>query len=153
MNWYLEALRKYAQFDGRARRSEYWFFHLFSFLIYIALLIFGLVVAAATHPSSNSPLIGVFFVPIFIFAVGMIVPSLSVLVRRLHDTSHSGWWYFISFVPLVGPIILLIFICTDGDPGPNLYGPDPKGRGGYGQMYPIPAAYPPTYPPTYPPVP
>ena len=102
---------QYATFSGRAARSEYWFFVLFQCLITIAcwlLIPFGL-----GH------------MLLWLFALGNFLPALSVTVRRLHDTDHSGWWYWIVFVPLVGAILLLIWFCTRGTPGTNRFGPDP----------------------------
>ena len=98
-------------FSGRARRKEYWMFT----LIYMIFSITLLVIDVATG-------LGVLSV---IFSLVMLVPSLSVLVRRLHDTNRSGWWILISLIPLVGAIILLIFLVQDSDDA-NTYGFDPK---------------------------
>ena len=114
MNWYLDAIRnKYATFDGRARRTEYWMFFLFYFLIALAI---GFV-EAFIH------LGGILSI---LFVLGMLVPSLAVTVRRLHDTTRSGWWILIALIPAVGTIILLIFMVLDSTPGDNEYGPNPK---------------------------
>ena len=126
MNWYTAVLKNYAGFTGRARRQEYWMYALFNFLIVFVVELLGLL----TKPLIFLPIAGIYVLAVFI-------PSLAVLVRRLHDTNHSGAWFFIGFVPLVGGIILLIFLCTQGDQGPNQYGADPKQGGGYpGQGYP-----------------
>jgi uncharacterized membrane protein YhaH (DUF805 family) len=114
MNWYLDAIRnKYATFDGRARRTEYWMFFLFYFLIALAI---GFV-EAFIH------LGGILSI---LFVLGMLVPSLAVTVRRLHDTTRSGWWILIALIPAIGTIILLIFMVLDSTPGDNEYGPNPK---------------------------
>lgn len=114
IEWYLKVVRdNYANFSGRARRSEYWYFTLCNFLIIIALLIFSL-------------LTGFGFILYILYALAMLVPSLAVIVRRLHDVGKSGWFYFISLIPLVGPIWLIVLFCTEGDSGPNQYGEDPK---------------------------
>jgi uncharacterized membrane protein YhaH (DUF805 family) len=115
MHWYLDVLKKYATFSGRARRKEYWMYTLFNVVILLVLL--GIGVAAFGEN-------GVWLYTVYLFAV--LIPTLAVTVRRLHDTGRSGWWYFISFVPLVGPIVLLVFTCLGGDAAPNKYGPDPK---------------------------
>nr|WSY52735.1 DUF805 domain-containing protein [Streptomyces sp. NBC_00886] len=117
MSWFVEVLKKYAVFSGRARRKEYWMYALFVAIIYAVLA--GLAVG------TKAPAL---FVVLAVFYVGILLPSLAVTVRRLHDTGRSGGWFFIIFVPLVGGIILLVFTCTDSQPGDNKYGPNPKGN-------------------------
>ena len=115
MDWYLEALKKYAVFSGRSRRKEYWMFVLFQVII-------SCVIAV----------VEVFFNTSFlsaIFALATIVPSVAVPVRRLHDIGRTGWWFLISLIPLIGSIVLLVFACTDSEPGDNEYGPNPKRAG------------------------
>jgi len=114
MNWFIDVVKKYAVFNGRARRKEYWMFILFYVLIYI-----GLMLAES--------LVGSPFILVTVFALGLLLPSLGVTIRRLHDTDRSGWWFLIAFVPLVGGIVLLVFMCLEGTSGANQYGPDPKG--------------------------
>ncbi|MEQ8435002.1 MAG: DUF805 domain-containing protein [Oceanicaulis sp.] len=108
----------YVNFQGRARRSEYWWFYLFYVLVVIALSI----VSAAVNESLGSLLTG-------IFVLGTFIPLLAAGVRRLHDTGRSGWWILIALVPLVGVIVLIIFFVGDSEAGPNKYGPNPKGGG------------------------
>jgi uncharacterized membrane protein YhaH (DUF805 family) len=119
MSWFLMAWSRAADFSGRSRRSEYWYFQLFNFFAGIVVCIFGYLFSS---PDSMSTL------AIFCSVYGLIsfVPSLSVTVRRLHDTGKSGWWYLISFIPLIGAIILLAFMVVDSDPGWNEYGHSPK---------------------------
>jgi uncharacterized membrane protein YhaH (DUF805 family) len=118
MSWYLMVLKKYAVFNGRARRKEYWMFFLFNFIVALVLglieWIIGMVVDSSTNVLSG------------IYGLAVLVPSLAVSVRRLHDTSRSGFWLFISLVPLIGSIVLLIFMIIDGQHGENKYGPNPK---------------------------
>ena len=122
--------RKYADFQGRARRSEYWLFTLFCIIVSMVLYIPMLAFAGAMQKTGQlNPIAGLFMLLLGVFCLGLIIPSLAVTVRRLHDTDRSGWWIFISLVPFVGGIILLIFEVLDGTPGPNKFGPDPKGRG------------------------
>jgi uncharacterized membrane protein YhaH (DUF805 family) len=119
MNWYLMVWKKYAQFSGRSRRKELWMFTLFNCLFSWALFILGLVF-------KESVLGSVFMGLYCIYLLAVLVPCLSVTVRRLHDLGKSGWWWFIILVPIAGPIILLVFMCLDSEPGTNQYGPSPK---------------------------
>ena len=119
MNWYFEALKKYAVFAGRARRKEYWFFVLF-YLIIIFVLAF---IDGMTGNLNADTGFGLFS---GLFILAMIIPSISVTVRRLHDTNRSGGWWFIYFIPLIGAIVMLVFTVTEGTSGQNDYGPDPK---------------------------
>lgn len=143
--------QKYATFSGRARRSEYWWFHLFTFLIGLVLMVIlvGLAIAGladgtetagttsadgvVTHTSLTggsmallviSAVVAVIFL---IASLGMVLPSWSLTVRRLHDIGFSGWWLLIGFVPMVGAIALFVFSVLDSQPGDNQYGPSPKG--------------------------
>lgn len=112
MSYFIEALKKYAVFSGRARRKEYWMYALFVAIIEVVLLVIGLAIKA--------PVI------VAVFYVAILLPSLGVSVRRLHDTGRSGWWLLFGIVPLAGPITLLVFTCSDSAPGANQYGPNPK---------------------------
>lgn len=98
---------KYAEFVGRARRSEYWWF-----------VLFGLIVSIVLSPLSTSLSL--------LASLALFVPSLAVAVRRLHDTGRSGWYLLISLIPLVGTIILIVWLATEGSPQPNQYGESPK---------------------------
>ena len=117
MNWYLAALKKYATFEGRASRSEYWYFFLFNGLIQLVLVGLLLVIPVL------SPVINIVLI---IYAIAMMLPSLAVVVRRLHDIGKSGWWYLIVFIPLIGFIVLLVFAVLDSELGNNKYGINPK---------------------------
>lgn len=120
MNWYFEVLKKYAVFNGRARRKEYWFFTLFSVLISMTL---GLIESKTGLPglwaSGAGPLSA-------LYSLAVLIPGLAVSVRRLHDTGRSGLWLFIALVPCIGGIVLLVFMIEDSQPGDNQYGPNPK---------------------------
>ena len=113
MEWFLKCLKQYADFSGRARRTEYWMFTLFFFII-------GVVVGIIDG------LIGANNVLTYLVYLALFLPSLAVTVRRLHDVGKSGWWYFIAFIPVIGAIYLLIKCCQEGQPGDNKYGPNPK---------------------------
>jgi uncharacterized membrane protein YhaH (DUF805 family) len=117
MNYFLEALGKYAVFTGRARRSEYWYFVLFTCLIAFALAALGFAVAGG-QPTLARYLVDFYSVLIFL-------PSLAVSVRRLHDIGMNGWWALLNLVPF-GGLVLLYFFCQDSQTGPNEYGPNPK---------------------------
>jgi uncharacterized membrane protein YhaH (DUF805 family) len=113
MEWYVTVLKKYAQFTGRARRKEYWMFTLISMIVGFAL---GIADAVLGLPSVLS----------LLYAFAVLVPSVAVSVRRLHDTDRSGWMLLLALIPLVGAIIILVFAAQDGTPGDNRFGPNPK---------------------------
>ena len=125
MEWYLQALKKYATFEGRARRKEYWFFALFNFL---AILILGFIDGMAGTFSQEAEM-GLFS---GVYWLAIILPSIAVGVRRLHDIGKSGWWLLIGLIPLVGAIVLLVFAVFDSQRGDNQYGPNPKDVPGIG---------------------
>ncbi|MBI1838180.1 MAG: DUF805 domain-containing protein [Flavobacteriia bacterium] len=119
MNWYLTVLKKYATFSGRARRKEYWMFVLFHIIF--------LIVAAILDSSFGTTLPNIPYGLIYIlYSLFVFIPALAVTVRRLHDVNKSGWWIFISLIPLIGGIWLLVLQVTEGDSGSNEYGSDPK---------------------------
>jgi uncharacterized membrane protein YhaH (DUF805 family) len=111
-------LSKYATFAGRARRSEYWWFVLFNVIVSIVAAIIDGAAGTDLENSSTGVVGG-------IVALALILPSLAVTARRLHDTGRSGWWILIGIIPLIGAIILIVFACQDSD-GVNQYGPNPK---------------------------
>ena len=120
MSWYLQALKKYAEFSGRSRRMEYWYFVLFNIIVSIVLgVIDGLLGTSGSYAGAGL-LSG-------IYGLAVIIPTLAVTVRRLHDIDRSGWWILIALVPLLGAIVLLVFALLEGTPGDNQYGPNPKG--------------------------
>jgi uncharacterized membrane protein YhaH (DUF805 family) len=119
MDWYLAALKKYAQFSGRARRKEYWYFALFNMIFSIALsFIDGLT--GTWDPESGVGLLST------IYSLAVLIPSIAVGVRRLHDTGRSAWWLLILLIPLIGVIIFLVFMVLDSEAGDNQYGASPK---------------------------
>jgi len=119
MNWYIEVLKKYATFSGRARRKEFWLFGLFHILATIMFLFLDGLIGTLDLQSGLGILTSVY---ILLTAI----PHLAVTVRRLHDAGRSGWWYLILLLPLIGPIILLIFCVQNSQPGENQYGINPK---------------------------
>ena len=119
MNWYLKVLKQYADFGGRARRSEYWYFTLFNIIFAILAMILDNVLGIAIE--------GIGYGPIYIlYGLAMFVPGLAVLVRRLHDVGKSGWMYFIALIPIIGAIWLLVLFATDSEAGSNKWGENPK---------------------------
>ena len=111
MKWYLEVLKKYAVFNGRARRKEFWMFYLFNIII---LVVLGLIEGfAGIAPNSDQSVLG------NIYQLAVLIPTIAVGVRRMHDTDHSGWW-------LLFPLVNLAFAASEGTQGDNRFGPDPK---------------------------
>jgi len=111
MNWYIDALKKYAVFSGRARRKEFWMFYLFNMIISFVLT--SIEVSARITPPGDQFVFGA------IFYMAILIPSYAVGVRRMHDTDHSGWW-------LLFPLVNLYFAASEGTQGENRFGPDPK---------------------------
>ena len=119
MSWYLEALKKYAVFSGRSRRMEYWYFVLFNIIVAVVLALIDTLLGTFNVMQGVGLLSG-------IYGLAVLIPTLAVTVRRLHDIDRTGWWIFINLIPLIGTIVLLVFELTPGTPGSNSYGPDPK---------------------------
>jgi len=136
MDYMLMPLRRYADFSGRAQRQEYWMFMLFSALLYMAVAVLLLVLAASvdlppagkSNGASTAMLAGMgLIVLLYLF---LFIPTLAVQARRFHDQDLSGWLVLLGFIPYIGWLVLFIFMCIDGTAGSNRFGPDPKGRGG-----------------------
>lgn len=119
MNWYLYVLKNYATFSGRARRKEYWMFFLISALISIVLTLLDILLGTYSVEYEAGLFSG-------LYSLLILIPSIAVVVRRLHDTDRSGWWILISLIPLIGVIVLFVFICLDSQPGTNRFGANPK---------------------------
>jgi uncharacterized membrane protein YhaH (DUF805 family) len=129
MRWMLMPLRRYAEFEGRSRRKEYWMFVLMQWLVACAvgLLVILLYLTTTTETQMMTVLTPV-LVLAGLFSLFCLIPGIAVTVRRLHDTDRSGWNLLWGLLPLVGGFILLYFYVIEGDPGPNRFGPDPKGE-------------------------
>ncbi len=136
-------LNKYATFSGRARRSEFWWFILFNFAAQIAASIVDGIIAAIIGFSALA----------FLVMLALFIPGLAVSVRRLHDTGRSGWWLLLGLIPVVGIVVLIVWYATEGQPGPNQYGENPKAGFGampqqaYAAQQPYPQQMPPAAPP------
>ncbi len=113
MDWYLKVLKNYVGFSGRARRKEYWMFVLFNLIVSAGLVILEFILDIKS-------------VLTVIYSLAILLPSLAVTFRRLHDTGRSGWWILIGLIPFIGGIVLLVFDCLDSEPNDNQYGPNPK---------------------------
>jgi uncharacterized membrane protein YhaH (DUF805 family) len=111
--WKRVVLERYAQFTGRARRAEFWWYFLANFIISVVL---NILIAVSS----------IFGVLTLIYGLAVLIPGLAVAVRRLHDTDRSGWWLLIGLIPIVGIIVLIVFWATDGSPSPNQYGVSEK---------------------------
>jgi len=129
MEWMLMPIKRYAEFSGRSRRQEYWMFVLLQAIIG-ALIGVALLVSLIGMDRQQGPGVGLFAIVtlMVLFNLALLVPTIAVQVRRFHDLGYSGWLWLINLVPL-GSLVVLVFMCLEGNPGENLYGPDPKRLG------------------------
>lgn len=119
MNWYLKVLKQYADFKGRARRTEYWMFTLFNVIFGVVAIILDNVLGLAF------PFVG--YGPLYLlYILSMFIPGLAVLVRRLHDIGKSGFMFFIVLIPIVGVIWMFVLLVSDSQSGANKWGANPK---------------------------
>jgi uncharacterized membrane protein YhaH (DUF805 family) len=119
MNWYLKVLKEYTNFNGRARRKEYWMFTLFNVLFGLAAMTLDNLLGTSNPNLGYGIIYG-------IYALAVLIPGIAVAVRRLHDVGKSGWMLLIGLIPLIGAIWLLILMVKDSDSGENQYGENPK---------------------------
>lgn len=134
MEWMLLPLRRYAQFSGRSRRKEFWMFFIFTILVYIIAMVLDSLFGFGTttrHADMGNGGVSIGFnssggIITLIAMLALLVPSIAVAVRRLHDTDRSGWWLLIGLVPLVGAIVLIVFYFLEGTVGSNRFGTNPK---------------------------
>lgn len=128
MEWMLMPLRRYADFSGRSRRKEYWMFALFNVIVMIGIGIIGAVLGGFTPGDSGEMSFssGLMLGLIGIYSLAILVPALAVQVRRFHDQNKSGWFVLLGFIPYIGGLIVLVFMCLDGNKGENRFGSDPK---------------------------
>jgi uncharacterized membrane protein YhaH (DUF805 family) len=132
--WMILPLKRYADFSGRSQRQEYWMFYLLNAIVLTLTIIVALLgvpwTELQTNPDAQPNALAFIGIGLLIlWILGTLVPNIAVAVRRFHDQNQSGWMYCLSFIPYVGGLILIVFMCFDGTPGSNRYGPDPKGRG------------------------
>ena len=128
MKWYLKVVRdNYANFTGRARRKEYWMFALFNFIFAVVAMIVDNILGSTFKFGEGYAQMSLPYGWIYIlYLLGVIIPAFAVFVRRLHDVGKSGWWFLLVLLPIVGAVWLFVLVCTDGNPGDNIYGPSPK---------------------------
>ncbi|UKK85400.1 DUF805 domain-containing protein [Sphingopyxis sp. BSN-002] len=124
MDWMLMPFRRYADFSGRSQRMEYWMFTLFNVIVVAAIFLITMLLGGFSSGDGPGTL---FLVLIGIYALGTIVPSIAVTVRRFHDQDKSGWFYLLGFIPYIGGLVVFVFMCIEGTNGSNRFGPDPKG--------------------------
>lgn len=130
MNWMILPYQRYFDFSGRSQRMEYWMFTLFFTILMI--LCVAVMLAGVPWDQTNNPdakpgmMMWVGITLLAIVALGSFIPSIAVCVRRFHDQDKSGWFYLLSFIPYIGGIVVIVFMCIEGTRGPNQYGPDPK---------------------------
>lgn len=115
IDWFIKCLKNYVNFSGRARRKEYWYFALVQFVIVIIAITLDTLIFDSG--------IGLFYI---LALLSLMLPAIAVTIRRLHDTSRSGWWTLISFIPLIGSIILLVYLATETSQESNQWGPPAK---------------------------
>lgn len=130
MEWMVMPLRRYADFEGRSRRREYWMFYLFTLMLGMVAGVVILAIALLLYTMNFSEsAMGMVLVPLylilFVGCMALLVPTLAVAVRRFHDQDKSGWMILLALIPFVGGVIFLVFMCLEGTHGPNRYGPDP----------------------------
>ncbi len=126
MKYYLDVIKNYVKFDGRARRKEYWMFVLFNVIFSFVASIIDSVAGLNYTSSGNSYGYASVGIISSLYSLAVLLPSIGVGIRRLHDIGKSGWWLLICLVPLAGPIWLLVLLATNGVVGENQYGSDPK---------------------------
>lgn len=114
---------KFASFSGRATRAEYWYFVLFMFIVLFCGALTGIFLGRIFSGGDEDVAVGIFIVVYLLLALGFICPCVSVVVRRLHDTGRSGWWYWVGLIPYIGSIVLLIFELMPSEEIDNEYGP------------------------------
>ena len=130
-NYFVNVIKnKYADFSGRARRSEYWYFALFNIIISILMAIVGVLVGYLMGEDTGAIVtLGLMTV----YSLALLIPSLALVIRRLHDSGKSGWMALLGFVPVVGGIILLVFLLLESEPNTNKWGPNPKAVGNFSE--------------------
>ncbi|HHQ4780712.1 DUF805 domain-containing protein [Aeromonas veronii] len=114
MNWYISVLKQYAVFSGRARRTEYWMFVLCNVIVMLLLGMVDKLIGGDNELISS------------IYSLAVLLPSLAVAARRLHDTDRSAWWLLLGLIPIIGTLVLIYFMVCSGQQGPNRFGDDPK---------------------------
>lgn len=128
LEWALLPLKRYADFSGRSRRKEFW---LFTLLITVVMIVLSVVTGAGAvfmdpATAASGAGFGMGIILILLLSLALFIPGLAVQVRRFHDQDKSGWFVLLNFIPYLGGLIVLVFMCLEGTRGPNRFGPDPK---------------------------
>jgi len=121
MNWYLNVLKKYAVFSGRSQVAEYWYFVLFSVIISMILTLLDAQLGLY-FPQTTIGILGL------IYSLLVLIPSIAVGTRRLHDVGKSGWFQLIILIPIIGAVVLIVWLATSGKEEENKYGVSPKAK-------------------------
>ena len=135
MEWTIVPYKRYFDFSGRSRRMEYWMFSLFNFVVLMVIVIIGLAGVPwndiQNHAENPQPGMAVWIAIglAVVYFLASVIPSIAVTVRRFHDQDMAGWFYFLRFIPYVGGIVLIVFMCIQGTKGENRFGYDPLGTG------------------------
>lgn len=125
MDWMLMPLKRYADFNGRSRRKEYWMFTLLNFIV--AIVLYALMFMGMDYETGQPGTLGMLAMGLLgIYFLAILIPSIAVQVRRFHDQDKSGWFVLLAFIPFVGGLIVIVFMCLEGTRGPNRFGEDPK---------------------------
>lgn len=128
MDWMLMPLKRYADFNGRSRRKEYWMFTLLNFIV--AIVLYALMFMGMDYETGQPGTLGMLAMGLLgIYFLAILIPSIAVQVRRFHDQDKSGWFVLLAFIPFVGGLIVIVFMCLEGTRGPNRFGDDPKAGG------------------------
>jgi len=128
MDWMLMPLKRYADFNGRSRRKEYWMFTLLNFIV--AIVLYALMFMGMDYETGQPGTLGMLAMGLLgIYFLAILIPSIAVQVRRFHDQDKSGWFVLLAFIPFVGGLIVIVFMCLEGTRGPNRFGEDPKAGG------------------------
>jgi uncharacterized membrane protein YhaH (DUF805 family) len=122
MKSYIDAMRRYFDFSGRATRSQFWLFTLVYLVIAIVAVIIDVTISSSPEPGPG--------IVTALVVLAHLIPGLAVNVRRLHDSNRSGWWVLVGLVPLIGLIVMLVFLCSGSTQGPNRFGPAVGSQGG-----------------------
>ncbi|HEY1137189.1 MAG TPA: DUF805 domain-containing protein [Xanthomonadaceae bacterium] len=128
MDWMLMPLKRYADFNGRSRRKEYWMFTLLNFIVGVVL--YALMFMGMDYETGQPGTLGMLAMGLLgIYFLAILIPSIAVQVRRFHDQEKSGWFVLLGLIPFVGGLIVIVFMCLEGTRGPNRFGEDPKAGG------------------------
>jgi uncharacterized membrane protein YhaH (DUF805 family) len=128
MDWMLMPLKRYADFNGRSRRKEYWMFTLLNFIV--AVVLYALMFMGINYETGEPGVLGMLAMGLLgIYFLAILIPSIAVQVRRFHDQEKSGWFVLLGLIPFVGGLIVIVFMCLEGTRGPNRFGEDPKAGG------------------------